>query len=376
MNETNRPLSLGQRIAAWVGLSAASSTRAGSQDTRARVPRAAPTGFPEPVGPAPHHNDPELVIPTIEAELQPLARELLAAGFAVIEAWGPVQMACAGLLLERDGTQVLFDAERGMTSARLIRSDRDVWLGVAVAAWARSSNGDGEQNVPGFTPWSLISLFAWEQREYRKAGSQQQTRYGSAVCDWFAHADLGAIDAVEAERRALDASSRSIARPTPEQTAEVVAARYADALDRYFTGHNGTDAQPPTDQAMPAADEPITSESIRTSSFVRVIPDWKSFALWLAGRVGTDNVDGRALGLSDALIEDLDRWALDYDAGYNDDDPRLSTAPDGHLARGYELAKRVRAELGPEWIVTAKSPDTRREVRIDPLHGSRVSISE
>lgn len=237
MNETNRPPSLGQRIAAWVGLSAASSTRAGSGGTRATGPRVASTGFPEPVGPAPRHNDPELVIPTIEAELQPLARELLGAGFAVIEAWGPVQMACAGLLLERDGTQVLFDAERGMTSAHLIRDGQNIWLGAAVAAWARSSNGDGEPNVPGFTPWSVISLFTWEQRENRKAGAQQETRYGLAVCAWFANADLGAIDAVEAERRALDASSRSIARPTPEETAEVVAARYADALDRYFAGH-------------------------------------------------------------------------------------------------------------------------------------------
>lgn len=176
MNETNRPPSLGQRIAAWVGLSPASSTRAGSGGTRATGPRVASTGFPEPVGPAPRHNDPELVIPTIEAELQPLARELLGAGFAVIEAWGPVQMACAGLLLERDGTQVLFDAERGMTSAHLIRDGRNIWLGAAVAAWARSSNGDGEPNVPGFTPWSLISLFTWEQRENRKAGAQQETR--------------------------------------------------------------------------------------------------------------------------------------------------------------------------------------------------------
>jgi hypothetical protein len=370
MNESKRQPGLRRRIADWLGLPVPSSTRADRRPAQAEPPGRRSTGFPEPAGPAPHHNAPEQVIPTIEAELQPLARELLDSGFVVVEAWGPVQMACAGLLLERDGVQVLFDAERGMTSANLIHDGRSVWLGTAVAAWARSSKIDGELNAPGFIPWSLISLSTWDTREYRAAGSQQQTTYGLAVCDWFPHADLGAIDAVQAERDALNVVFRSIARPTPEATAEMVAARYADALDRYFaaqTPASGTHTSSSPDQNMPAVDEPITSESIKTSSFVRVIPDWKSYALWLAGRVGTDNVDGRALGLSDGLVEDFDRWALDYDAGYIEDDPRRSTAPDGHLTRGYRLAERVRAELGPEWIVTAKSPDTKKEVRVDPL---------
>lgn len=198
-------------------------------------------GFDEPVGPAPRHNDPERVIPTIEAELRPLVRELLGAGFVVIEAWGPAQMACVGLLLERDGTQVHFDAERGMTAVDLIRDGRSVWLGVALAAWARCSPATGEANAvevnaADLVPWSLIGLLTWETREYRRHGLEQQARYGLAVCDWFPHADLGAIDAVEAEKRALDTRSRSVAPQTPAETAEMVAARYADALDRYVAG--------------------------------------------------------------------------------------------------------------------------------------------
>lgn len=196
------------------------------------------SGFPEQVGRAPSHNDPERVIPTIEAELRPLARELLIAGFAVVDAVGPVQMACASLVLERDGTQVLFDAERGMSEVILIRGERRVWLGTAVAAWARSSTADGRVNAASLLPWSLISHVTWDTRTYRSKGLTQQSMYGMAVCEWFSHADSGAIDAVEAETSVLDTLSRSLASQTTEAAAEIVAVRYADALDRYFASQN------------------------------------------------------------------------------------------------------------------------------------------
>jgi hypothetical protein len=110
---------------------------------------------------------------------------------------------------------------------------------------------------------------------------------------------------------------------------------------------------------------PITLETLRTKSFVRVWADWKSYALWLAGLAGSDNVDGRALGLSERLVEELDRWAREYDSYFDEDDPSSMTLPGDYLSRGYRLAERVRAELGREWTVTALSPDTALEVEVE-----------
>lgn len=197
--------------------------------------------YAEPMSDLVHHNDPALVIPVIEGELQALARELLAAGFVVVDAWGPVQMAVAALLLERDGTRVLFDAERGMTSVMLSRDERRTWLGTAIAAWARSPASDGRPNAADLTPWPLISTFSWDTRGYRSEELAQQARYGLAVCTWFASADPGAIDAVKAETRALDSSPRRPTREKPATTAALVGARYTDALDRYFATRHGAD---------------------------------------------------------------------------------------------------------------------------------------
>lgn len=206
---------------------------------RAAAVDGATGSYAEAVPDLDHHNDPLRVIPVLEAELRPLARELLGAGFMVVEAWGPVQMAVASLLLERDETRVLFDAERGMTSVILTRGKRRVWLGAAVAAWARSPAADSRPHAAGLTPWPLISTFSWDFRVYRREGLAQLATYGLAVCEWFCEADLGTIDAVESETRALDAWSPPHTRNTPAVTPELVAARYRDALDRYFGGFAG-----------------------------------------------------------------------------------------------------------------------------------------
>jgi hypothetical protein len=182
-----------------------------------------------------HHNDPERVIPTIEAELRPLVHELLAAGFEVVDASGPVQMAVANLLLERGGTRVLFEAERGFSSVRLTRDERSTWLGAALAAWARCPGSDGRPHAADLTPWSQISTFSWDMRVHRSAGLEQQATYGMAVCDWLPDADLGAIDAVEAETGVLFAWPQ---RMKKDATPDLVAARYRDALDRYFASRS------------------------------------------------------------------------------------------------------------------------------------------
>ncbi|CAD6010367.1 conserved protein of unknown function [Agreia sp. COWG] len=203
-------------------------------DVSHRLDRLAIRGYADSVPDLDHHNDPSRVIPVLEAELRPLAHDLLGAGFTVVDAWGPEQMAVAKLLLERDETRVLFDAERGMTSVILTRGERRVWLGAAIAAWARSPAADGRFHAADLMPWPLISTFSWDFGAYHREGLAQQAMHGLAVCEWFSEADLGAINAVESETRALDSWSPPHTRNTPAMTPELVAARYRDALDRYF----------------------------------------------------------------------------------------------------------------------------------------------
>jgi hypothetical protein len=66
-----------------------------------------------------------------------------------------------------------------------------------------------------------------------------------------------------------------------------------------------------------------------------------------------------ALGLSDALVADLDAWARDIDAAMNTwladrDDARWDTAFRRLHEEGEDLAERLARELGPERTVTYK----------------------
>ncbi|SDJ03969.1 MULTISPECIES: hypothetical protein [unclassified Leifsonia] len=90
--------------------------------------------------------------------------------------------------------------------------------------------------------------------------------------------------------------------------------------------------------------------------------EWRQYALWLSGRYGLDNVDGHEIGLSPALVRDLLLWTDTEDALFNEDDPANSPSSPNFRANGFELAKRVRAELPSEWIVTTFDPDSRKRV--------------
>lgn len=95
---------------------------------------------------------------------------------------------------------------------------------------------------------------------------------------------------------------------------------------------------------------------------VDVHDEWRQFALWLSGRYGLLNVDGHEIGLSPKLVNDLLAWGDAADALFDQDYPPDSLLPEGHYETGYELAKRVRAELPAEWIVTTNDPTTRAKV--------------
>lgn len=90
--------------------------------------------------------------------------------------------------------------------------------------------------------------------------------------------------------------------------------------------------------------------------------EWTQHALWLSGRYDFDSIDGHEIGLSSELIHDLSAWCAAEDALFNGDDPPSSKSTDGYLEKGFALAKRVRAELPPEWVVTSIDPITLKRV--------------
>lgn len=90
--------------------------------------------------------------------------------------------------------------------------------------------------------------------------------------------------------------------------------------------------------------------------------EWTQYALWLSGRYGLGPIDGHEIGLSPELIHDLRAWTKSADDLFNADDPPSSIAPPNFLEDCFELAKRVRAELPPEWVVTTFDPDSETDV--------------
>ncbi|WP_152631137.1 hypothetical protein [Agreia bicolorata] len=83
----------------------------------------------------------------------------------------------------------------------------------------------------------LINAYSSEPGEsglYGNEASAQLRTYGLAVCEWFSEADMGAIDAVEAESQAIVAWSKRHSKNKPPVSPELLATRYREALDRYF----------------------------------------------------------------------------------------------------------------------------------------------
>ncbi len=91
---------------------------------------------------------------------------------------------------------------------------------------------------------------------------------------------------------------------------------------------------------------------------IKVMADYGCDPLWVRDAEFMDNVSPNApwLGLSDELIAALDRWAAEFDATLNRDDPRESgfrspTEQTCFARRGRQLAERVAEEVGVSWSV-------------------------
>jgi|GEM_PF-1105416 len=92
---------------------------------------------------------------------------------------------------------------------------------------------------------------------------------------------------------------------------------------------------------------------------LKLMADYECWPLWEASPGVVGNVDPDALPISQTLKDRLFRWAADFDATLNRDDPRRSGFPAAQdeaefLERGAALGAALQAELGPAFKVTVK----------------------
>jgi hypothetical protein len=92
---------------------------------------------------------------------------------------------------------------------------------------------------------------------------------------------------------------------------------------------------------------------------IKLMADYNSHPLWEATPGVVGNVDPDDLPLSEDLRKILRRWADDYDTTLNLSDPASAgfanaEAEAAFKKRGYELAERLRGELGPAFCVVTQ----------------------
>ena len=137
----------------------------------------------------PHHLDLERVLPGLEPGLAEQVHVMVASGFEVIDAWGPVQMAVCGLVLKRESLEVVFDSERNKTAVRISHHEYAVNHLDATLAWARTPDASGSEPVPGYYPggYCLVGLDRpWAANE---AVMRSDNQYLAQVCEWFSTHD-------------------------------------------------------------------------------------------------------------------------------------------------------------------------------------------
>lgn len=169
----------------------------------------------------PHHRDPTRVLKYLETGFREGVRDLIGRGFVVEDAWGPVQMGVAGIVLQRGDLRITFDAERSLTSVKVKAGDREAWFPDVGLAWSRSAGTDGKPRRPGFYPqqWVPVMLNYIERWLEWQAHDNQNV---ADVCEWFPNCDPGALELIRKHReRHLEV------RPRRDPLAQWEAARQA-----------------------------------------------------------------------------------------------------------------------------------------------------
>jgi len=101
---------------------------------------------------------------------------------------------------------------------------------------------------------------------------------------------------------------------------------------------------------------------------IKVMPDYGCFPLWHNDDDDVGNIDPESLPISSLLASQLKDWAAEYDETLNQEYPPESCFSSKEielrfLAKGYELASALNAELGPI-TVTYYDIDQMRERNI------------
>lgn len=98
---------------------------------------------------------------------------------------------------------------------------------------------------------------------------------------------------------------------------------------------------------------------------IKVMSDYGCSPLWHSDEDEVVNIDPESLPISSLLVSQLNEWAAEYDATLNQEYPPESCFSSKEveikfLAKGYELASALKAELG-SITVTYYDIDQKRE---------------
>jgi hypothetical protein len=95
---------------------------------------------------------------------------------------------------------------------------------------------------------------------------------------------------------------------------------------------------------------------------IRLMADYFCHPLWRNCGVDVGNIDPADIPISADLKGDLEAWARAFDSILDMDDPankggfESPQARDAFAVRGEDLARRLRAELGPGWDIDYRPP--------------------
>ncbi|MGP2438630.1 hypothetical protein [Streptomyces sp. JW3] len=89
---------------------------------------------------------------------------------------------------------------------------------------------------------------------------------------------------------------------------------------------------------------------------VKLMAEYECYPVWVGRLASMDNVPAATLPISRGLIADIGRWAEEYEATYDPDDPLSSGFSDDRaestfVEKGTALATRLQRELGSDYAV-------------------------
>lgn len=109
---------------------------------------------------------------------------------------------------------------------------------------------------------------------------------------------------------------------------------------------------------------------------IKLMTDYYCWPLWWAGEHEPGNINPETLSLSNELVVDLEKWAADYDAQLNLEDPASSNFLSGvelelFAQKGLVLWQRLIDELAPEYEIWYYHPMTHSLIKSPKMKVNR-----